>query len=153
MTSAPWLALGDQFLLDGEDWRVRAVTVVRADRMSFRVVQAEPVLGGEGRWLLQTEEAIYEVAPIRPDDLGDRVGYLDSHMVRLSWRGEVATERAREGGRRRFSRGKCAWYTDNDGTVAVRITERGADEAVMGVPLAPGRIDLSFTEGLRGGRG
>ena len=30
--------------------------------------------------------------------------------------------------------------------VAVRITERDTDEAVIGAPLAPGRIDLSFTE-------
>lgn len=149
----PWLALGDQFLLDGADWRVTAATVARADRMTFRLLAIEPALGGEGRTLLQTEDAFYEVGPIRADDLGEQVGYLNGTMVRLSWRGDVATERASAGGRRRFGRGECAWYTDADGTVAVRLTERDADDAVMGAPLAPGRIDLSFTEGLRGGRG
>jgi len=153
MPPVPWLALGDQFLLDGVDWHVSAVTVARADRMSFRVLGVEPALGGGALLLLQTEDALYEVAPIRGNDLGEEVGYVDSRMVRLSWRGEVATERVSDGGRRRFGRGQCAWYTDENGTVAVRITERDADEAVMGAPLAPGRIDLSFTEGLRGGRG
>lgn len=149
----PWLALGDQFLFDGADWRVTAVTVARADRLSFRLLGIEPALGGEARMLLQTEDALYEVAPVRAADLGEQVGYLNGTMVRLRWRGDCATERASAGGRRRFGRGTCAWYADDSGHVAVRLTERDADEAVMGAPLAPGRIDLSFTEGLRGGRG
>lgn len=150
---SPWLAVGDQFLLDGADWRVTAATIARADRMNFRLLQVEPALGGEERRLLQTEDAIYEVAPMRADDLGEQVGHLEGRRARLSWRGDVATERASAGGRRRFGRGRCAWYADESGAVAVRLTERDTDEAVIGAPLVPGRIDLSFTEGLRGGRG
>lgn len=150
---SPWLAVGDQFLLDGADWRVTAATIARADRMNFRLLQIEPALGGEERRLLQTEDAIYEVAPMRADDLGAQGSYLEGRAVHLSRRGDVATERASAGGRRRFSRGRYAWYADESGAVAVRITERDTDEAVIGAPLAPGRIDLSFTEGLRGGRG
>ena len=51
---SPWLAVGDQFLLDGADWRVTAATIARADRMNFRLLQIEPALGGEERRLLQT---------------------------------------------------------------------------------------------------
>ncbi len=154
MPAMLWLELDDQFLLDGEDYRVIALLIGRTDRLSFRLLTVEPMLGGDPRELLQLDDAMLEAEAIPADALGEDVGYLGGRLLRTKWSDEVGTERAARDGRRRFGRGECSWYTDDDGAVAVLIEEPDSRHAVLGAPLAPSRINLSYTVGLRrGGRG
>jgi len=145
----PRLQLGDQFLFDGEDHRVVAVTIGRADRLSFRRVVAEPTLGGGEVTLLQLADAILEAQPVAPEELADESATLGERVFALRWEGDVRIERAALDTRIGFGRGRCRWFEAADGAVAVLIDERHDRDALLGVPLAPGRIDLSFTEGLR----
>ena len=149
MSLMPWLELEDQLLLDGEDFRVIASLQGRTDRLTFQCLLAEPLLGGEGRRLLQLEDALMEAVPIPPERLNEETTRLDERTFTLRWDDELRIERAAVGSRTRFGRGRCRWFEADDGSVAVLIEDRDGREALVGVPLARGRYDLSYTEGLR----
>ena len=149
MAGHPWLKPGDQILLDGADFRVVEVLVGRADRLSFRCLTTAPQLGGEQRLLLQLEDALLEARPLDPEKLvGERVE-LDGNAFELRWDSELLTERSSQEKPARFGRGRCAWYTADDGSVALLIVERYDRDAFLAVPLAAARVDLRFTGGLR----
>jgi len=149
VATMPWLELEDQFLLDGEDYCVTAVLIGRADRLSFQRVTAEPALGGEPCGLLQLEDGMLEARELSPEELDTDSALVGDRLFALRWEGEVRIERAALEARTTFRRGRCRWFEADDGSVAVLIDERHDRNALLGVPLAPGRIDLSFTEGLR----
>jgi hypothetical protein len=148
-----WLQLDDQLLLDDTDYRVVAVLVGRTDRLTFRRLSLLSQLRGEPRTLLQLEGALMEAEDLPPEALaGERVE-LQGRTFRLRWDSEVRTERTAADASANFGRGRCAWYAADDGSVAVLLVERYDRDAFMGAPIAPSRIDLRFTEGLRrGGR-
>jgi len=153
MPEHPWLLPGDQLVIDGADFRVAAVMLGRADRLTFQRVTATPQLGGEQRILLQLEDGLLEARELAPETLSGEDAQLDGHTFALHWDSTVRTERMAEGKSVTFGRGQCAWYVADDGSVALRLVERHDSEALVGAPLAPARIDLRFTEGLRrGGR-
>jgi len=145
----PWLEPGDRFVLDGDDCRVVAVLIGRTDRLTFQRVTAEPELGGEDRALLQLEDAVLQAREVAPAELEGESALIGDRRFALRWEGEVRTERAALEARTSFRRGRCRWFEAEDGSVAGLIDERHDRDALLGVPLAPGRIDLSFTEGLR----
>ena len=149
MATMPWLELEDQFLLDGEDYCVTALLIGRADRLSFQRVSAEPALGGEPCELLQLEDGMLEARELSPEELDADSALVGDRRFALRWEGEVRIERAALEARTTFWRGRCRWFEAEDGSVAALIDERHDRNALLGVPLAPGRIDLSFTEGLR----
>ena len=152
MTDRTWLQPDDELLLDDTDYRVMSALVGRTDRLTFQRLSLVSQLGGEGRMLLQTEDAIMEAERLDPEALaGDQVE-LQGNIFRLRWDSDVRTTRTAPGASARFGRGRCAWYAAEDGSVAVLIVERYDREAFTGTPLAPSRIDLRFTEGLRGAR-
>lgn len=149
MPHMPWLELEDRFLLDGDDFRVITSLMGRTDRLTFQLLLVEPLLGGKGRRLLQLEEGLMEATPISADYLkGEKVRIGDRNFV-LDWDDELRIERAAVGSRTRFGRGRCRWFEADDGSVAVLIEDRDGYEALVGVPLARGRYNLSYTEGLR----
>ncbi|MEA3400019.1 MAG: hypothetical protein U9R79_02125 [Armatimonadota bacterium] len=151
MAPRRWLELGDQFLLDDADWEVVEVLAVRGVRRSLRLARVQPVLGGQPRLLLQTEDALFEAEPASPEDFGESVAHLEAGSYRRQWSDEANIERARGDTGRRFTRGTCTWYAAEDGSVALVIDDTD-EQAVVGAPLAPARIDLSFTDSRRGGR-
>ncbi|MGD9495976.1 MAG: hypothetical protein AB7Y46_06680 [Armatimonadota bacterium] len=154
MPLGPWLELDDQLLLDGEDCRVTARLVGRADRLTFQRLTVRPQLGGEAQTLLQLEDAVLQAQAIAPEELAGETALLEGRVFALRWEGDVRIERGAVDARTTFWRGRCRWFEAADGSVAVLIDERHDRDALLGVPMAPGRIDLSFTEGLRrGGRG
>ncbi|MGC9316918.1 MAG: hypothetical protein ACP5KN_02635 [Armatimonadota bacterium] len=146
-----WLELGDQFILDDADWEVVEVLTVRGVRHSLRLARVQPVLGGQPRLLLQTEDALFEAAPAPRENFDETVAHLDARSYRRQWSGEANIERARANANRRFGRGTCIWYAAEDGSVALVIDDTD-QQAVVGTPLAPARLDLSFTDPSRGGR-
>ena len=153
MADAPWLQPGDQILIDGADFRVVELLVARTDRMTFQCAIAAPQLGGEQRTLLQLEGGLLEAHPLDPEMLSGEQVKLEDRSFALRWDSEVRTERMAEGKSVKFGRGQCAWYVADDGSVALLVVERHDRDACVGSPLAPSRIDLRFTEGLRKGRG
>ena len=152
MSAQPWLEPGDELLLDGVDYRVVKRFVVRADRSTFQHLTLQPQLGGEGRELLQLREAVMEAQAISPDLLDGRKVQIDQKLFDLKWEGTARTERNAPGAKPKFANGRCAWYEAPDKAVAVLIVDRYESSAIMGEPLASGRIDLRFTEGLRASR-
>jgi len=137
--SSHWLQLGDRLIIDGADCTATEVLVGRTDRLTFQKVAVRPELGGEGYSLLQVEdEGLYELSPTDP-------GGLDDSGLSLSWDATVRTERASAGGRRKYGRGEVRWYDAEDGRVALCVDTLDDDYAVLGVPLEPARVDLSFT--------
>jgi len=144
-----WLEPGDQFLLDGEDHRVAAVLIGRADRLTFQRVVARPALGGAEVTLLQLQDGMLTAERLAPEELAGESATLGERVFALRWEGEVRIERAAPDARTTFRRGRCRWFEAEDGSIAVLIDERRDRDAMLGLPLAPGRIDLSFTEGLR----
>ena len=153
MADQSWLEVEDQFVLDGADYRVAGRLLARADRATFQCLTVIPQLGGEPRMLLQLEEGVLEAREIEPEALAGPRVELDGRTFALRWDSEVRTERKAAGGPTRFGRGRCAWYAAEDGSVAVLVVERYDRDACVGAPLAPSRIDLRFTQGLRKGRG
>jgi len=153
MPEHPWLQPGDQLVIDGADFGVAAVLLGRADRLTFQRVTATPQLGGEQWLLLQLEDGLLEVHELAPEALEGEAVEFDGRTFALRWDSEVRTERMAEGKAVKFGRGRCAWYVADDGAVALLLVERHDRDALVGAPLAPSRIDLRFTEGLRrGGR-
>jgi hypothetical protein len=153
VTDQPWLQPDDELLLDGVDYRVRSVLVVRADRTTFQHLTAAPQLGGERRILVQLEHDLLEATGLDPELLaGERVT-VDGREFALRWDSDVRIERREVGAPPQFGRGRCAWYAAEDDAVAVLIVERYDRAAFIAEPLAPSRVDLLFTVGLRDARG
>lgn len=153
MADQLWLKVDDELLLDDVDYRVVETLAGRTDRLSFQRVSIVSQLRGEERLLLQTEDEIMNASDLAPEVLSGESVELAGRAFVLRWDSEVRTERARLGGSPKFGRGRCAWYAAEDGAVAVLIVERYERVAVVAEPLAPSRIDLRFTLGLRQGRG
>ena len=154
MSDRPWLETDDELLLDGVDYRVAGRLMGRTDRLAFQWLTLQPQLGGEQRELLQTDDAMMEAEALSPDLLDGRKVEINTRCFLLRWEGAVRTERSLPGAQPRFGSGRCAWYeTEEDGAVAILIVDRHERSAILGVPMAPARIDLRFTKGLRrGGR-
>jgi len=153
MSDQPWLQPGDQLVLDGSDFRVVDVLLGRTERLTFQRVTATPQLGGQQRMLLQLEDGLLEAHTLAPETLSGEHVKIDDRPFVLRWDSEVRTERKAAERAVKFGRGRCAWYVADDGSVAVLVVERHDRDAFVGAPIAPSRIDLRFTEGLRrGGR-
>ncbi len=149
MPPGPSLGLGDQLLLDGDDYQVVELLVGRTGRVTFRLATVRPSLGGPPRLLLQLDDEVLEAHSLPPDALAGESVELEGRTLRRRWEDRLRIERGAWQGRTRFGRGRCAWYTADDGSVAVVVEERDERDAVVGAPLAPSRIDLRFTQGLR----
>ncbi len=153
MSAHVWLEPDDELLLDGADYRVVERLLGRTDRVTFQRLTLRRQLGGEERALLQSADVIQEARPLPPELLDGREVEVGGRLFHLRWESTVRTERVTTGSTAKFGRGRCAWYTAEDGATAVLIVERYERTAILGVPLEPDRIDMRFTEGLRkGGR-
>ena len=146
MSPAPWLEVGDQFILDDADYLVSRVLIARTDRLSFQLVDVRPSLGGETRQLLLIERRVYAVEPIDFEALQGEEVSVGGRTLRLRWESELRTELADMRGTYGFALGRCAYYEGKDGSIGVRV-EEAVDSwyAIVGAPLDPSRIDLRFT--------
>lgn len=142
---APWLEVGDQFILDDADYVVSRILIGRTDRLTFQLIDVRPSLGGEPRRLLRVERRFFAIEQVPLEDLGSEEVSIGDHTLRLRWEADVRTEVTDAEGEHQFGLGRCAYYEGEDGCVAVRVAEDDEGYAVVGTPLGPSRIDLRFT--------
>ncbi len=152
MTEQPWLQPDDELLLDGTDYRVTDALVGRADRLTFQRLTVAPQLGGPEMMLVQNEEGLMEARALEPELLAGGQVAIEGRDFELRWDSELRTERRSIDSSPKFGQGRCAWYTAGDGATAVLIVERYERTAFAAEPLAPSRVDLRFTVGLREAR-
>ncbi len=149
MSGRLWLEPGDELLLDGVDYRVIERLMARTPRLSVQRLSLRPQLGGEDRALLQFEETLMEAEALPPDLLEGEQVQFGERTFHLRWEDQAHVERDRYGAAAKFGRGRFRWYTATDVAVAALISNADMQSAILGTPLASGRIDLRFTEGLR----
>ncbi len=145
MGSAPWLEVGDQFILDDADYVVSQVIIGRTDRLTFQLVDVRPSLGGESQRLLQVERRFFAVEQVPLEGLRGEEVAIGEHTLHLRWEADVRTEVTDAEREHQFGLGRCAYYESDDASVALRVEEAHDAYAVVGMPLDASRIDLRFT--------
>lgn len=140
MTDAGQVKAGDFIRLRGHDGQIVEVGRYASAGLNWSVWEVALRGQPEHRWLLRLHGQVYEVTLTRgqPDSEAVQVA-ADRYQLARQGGGqrEIATASGREFGPCEF-----AYYVGDDGSIAIRITDRGWVQLLTGTPVEHALVEL-----------